>query len=271
MSTLLKTQTAENSLVMTNPLVKRIGKIKETSENHATYKGIAVKCLFFMLMVVAGVVIEIVMHTAFPLLPYDSPDAPALTVPEIIGAMIAFVLFIAGSIIASFISVTAPVAGAVSCISIGFVITFLANAMENYRGAVLLALIITFALVATMQILFFTGKIKVTKKFRSVITVFFVTTVLSSVLVFICSFIPGLSDIVTYIFGNPLVSVGLSLIGIVIATLFLLTDFDTIQKTVENKLPKKYEWVSAFSLTFTIIWLYLEVLNLISMVNDNNK
>ena len=59
--------------------------------------------------------------------------------------------------------------------------------------------------------------------------------------------------------------------GVILASLFLLVDFSQIQQTVENKLPKQYEWVAAFSLTFTIIWLYLEILNLLIKLKTNDS
>ena len=40
---------------------------------------------------------------------------------------------------------------------------------------------------------------------------------------------------------------------------------------VNDKLPKKYEWMAAFALSFTVIWLYLKVLDLIMTIAGNNK
>ncbi|WP_294466916.1 Bax inhibitor-1/YccA family protein [uncultured Ruminococcus sp.] len=64
-------------------------------------------------------------------------------------------------------------------------------------------------------------------------------------------------------------SIGFSVLGIITATLFLLTDFDTIEKNVENNLPKKYEWSAAFGLAFTVIWIYLKVLDLLLTLSKN--
>ena len=48
--------------------------------------------------------------------------------------------------------------------------------------------------------------------------------------------------------------------------------FDTIDHVVNDKLPKKYEWQAAFGLSFTILWLYLKVLDLlITIAGNNNK
>jgi uncharacterized YccA/Bax inhibitor family protein len=42
-------------------------------------------------------------------------------------------------------------------------------------------------------------------------------------------------------------------------------DFDFIQKGVQNRIPKKYQWTGAFGIMVTVIWLYLEILRLIAI------
>jgi uncharacterized YccA/Bax inhibitor family protein len=48
--------------------------------------------------------------------------------------------------------------------------------------------------------------------------------------------------------------------------LFLVLDFDQIQKGVTAGTPEKESWRAAFGLMVTIVWLYLEVLRLISIL-----
>ena len=62
-----------------------------------------------------------------------------------------------------------------------------------------------------------------------------------------------------------------SVIFIIIAALFLIFDFDTIDHVVKDKLPKKYEWQAAFGLAFTVIRLYLKVLDIIITIAGRNK
>jgi len=45
---------------------------------------------------------------------------------------------------------------------------------------------------------------------------------------------------------NAAFSIGISILFIIIAALFLLSDFDAIEKTAEHQLPKKYEWTAGF-------------------------
>ena len=96
-----------------------------------------------------------------------------------------------------------------------------------------------------------------------VFSILFFTSIGASILMVICSFIPQLRDVVTFITTNPLLSMGGSIVYVIIASLFLLVDFDTIQRAVEGRLPRKYEWIAAFGLAFSVIWLFLKVLDLI--------
>jgi len=58
----------------------------------------------------------------------------------------------------------------------------------------------------------------------------------------------------------------LAVAGVTLASLFLVLDFDQIQKGVAAGAPEKESWRAAFGLMVTIVWLYLEVLRLISIL-----
>jgi uncharacterized YccA/Bax inhibitor family protein len=81
-----------------------------------------------------------------------------------------------------------------------------------------------------------------------------------------------LIDIVLMTLGHPISfihdggpwAIAFSLFVIVIAALNLLMDFDFIAKGVSQRSPKYMEWYSAFGLIVTLVWLYLEVLRLLS-------
>ena len=50
---------------------------------------------------------------------------------------------------------------------------------------------------------------------------------------------------------------------IIIAAIFLVADFDGIEECVERKMDKSYEWMAAFGLAYTIIYLYFKIINLL--------
>jgi uncharacterized YccA/Bax inhibitor family protein len=66
--------------------------------------------------------------------------------------------------------------------------------------------------------------------------------------------------------GNPLVAFVVSAFGVGLASLYLVLDFDFIEQGVRNGLPTRYAWVAAFGLVTTLVWLYLEILRLISIL-----
>ena len=61
------------------------------------------------------------------------------------------------------------------------------------------------------------------------------------------------------------------IISIIIASLFLITDFATIDHVVTNKLPAKYEWSAAFGLAFTVLWIYVKILDLLIQIVGHGK
>jgi uncharacterized YccA/Bax inhibitor family protein len=62
----------------------------------------------------------------------------------------------------------------------------------------------------------------------------------------------------------------LSAFGVVLASLFLVLDFDFIEQGIRNGIPSKYAWTAAFGLVVTLVWLYLELLRLIAILRGNN-
>jgi uncharacterized YccA/Bax inhibitor family protein len=58
--------------------------------------------------------------------------------------------------------------------------------------------------------------------------------------------------------------------GMVLAAFFLILDFDQIQKGIEAGLPEQESWRAAFGLMITIIWLYMEVLRVLSILRGND-
>jgi uncharacterized YccA/Bax inhibitor family protein len=61
--------------------------------------------------------------------------------------------------------------------------------------------------------------------------------------------------------------IGFSLLVVVLASLALVLDFQCIESGVERGAPKHMEWYGAFSVMVTLVWLYIEVLRLVSKLN----
>lgn len=72
---------------------------------------------------------------------------------------------------------------------------------------------------------------------------------------------------VPFINGNGIIGIGFSLLATGLAAFFLLLDMDQVERMVQAGLPKRMEWYGAFSFLVTLVWLYLEMLRLLSKLN----
>jgi len=80
--------------------------------------------------------------------------------------------------------------------------------------------------------------------------------------------------LVNIVFGMPFlhdsgpIGIGISLVIVVVAALNLVLDFDFIEEGSKRGAPKYMEWYGAFGLIVTLVWLYLELLRLLSKLRD---
>jgi uncharacterized YccA/Bax inhibitor family protein len=74
----------------------------------------------------------------------------------------------------------------------------------------------------------------------------------------------------TSINGSGLMGIGFSLIVVAVAALNLVLDFDFIEQGVQAGAPKYMEWYGAFGIMVTLVWLYLEILILLSKLRSRN-
>ncbi len=265
----------QNSYFM-NPMIRKLYKVSETADsdsNAASYRGVATKCLFFMLWAVVGIVGFYLVRpqlTAGEVLVLD--NGMRIHPLEAIVFFLAFLVSIIAPLLAFAIKPLVPVLGSVYCLCFSYSITCLGDLLpEEYSGIMTIAVVITILLVSVMAFLYTTGIVSVTHKFRTVVTTLFITAVLSGVIVFLLSLIPGFEAIITFVRNNAALSIGVSVVYIIIACMFLLVDFQAIRDCVENRLPKKYEWIGAFGLAYTIFYLFLQVFNLISKIQNSGK
>jgi len=136
-----------------------------------------------------------------------------------------------------------------------------------YPGLVMRAVSLTFGVFFIMLLLYRSGTIRATEKFRTVI--FAATGGIA--LVYLVSFIAGMFGAnLGFMYGNGLVGIGFSLFVVVIAALNLILDFDMITRGANAMAPKYMEWYGAFGLMVTLIWLYLEMLRLLSKLSSRN-
>ncbi len=130
-----------------------------------------------------------------------------------------------------------------------------------YAGIVIQAVLLTAAILGVMLLAYKTGLIKPTQKFRSGVMI--ATGGIG--VVYLVSFAMNMFGYnMPYIHDGGPVGIGISLFIVVIAALNLILDFSFIEQASQSNAPKYMEWYAAFGLMVTLIWLYLEILRLLS-------
>ena len=161
-------------------------------------------------------------------------------------------------------AVTAPVYALLE----GLVLGGLSATLElRYPGIAIQAVSLTFGTLFVLLFLYRTGVIKVTQKFR--LGVFAATG--GIMFFYLIEMVLGFFGIqFASINGSGLIGIGFSLIVVGIAALNLVLDFDFIEQGVQYGAPKYMEWYGAFGIMVTLVWLYLEILRLLSKMRSRN-
>ena len=148
----------------------------------------------------------------------------------------------------------------------GVFIGMISKLFENfYEGIVVQAVIGTFAAAGVTLAAYKFFNIRVTPKFTKIVvisTIAFAVAMLINFLLAIFGLGTPFTDGITGPVG--LLAIGMSLLGAVLAVLNLVLDFDYIERGVAMGAPASESWRGAFGLTVTMVWLYVEILRLLS-------
>lgn len=236
-----------------NPVFNKIKKeevLQSSTYDVATYGGIARKTLFFLGMVAIGALVSILLFKA------GNTD---LLMPIIVVSAIGTFFF---SLIALLIPSASKIFGTLYCLSqgvlVGLVSFFLA---ETTNGIVPAALVSVFAIFFVVATLYLTGVIKVTNGFMKFLSIFAIGFIVSMIILYIVMAVSNFQV-------NWGLMVLISAVSVFLATLYLFFDLENIRRIVEGESPKQLEWYAAFGLAYTLIWLYVELLRLISLFVD---
>ncbi|MGP4078687.1 Bax inhibitor-1/YccA family protein [Pseudalkalibacillus sp. R45] len=137
---------------------------------------------------------------------------------------------------------------------------------SQFRGITLQAALLTISTLLAMLLLYKTGIIKVTKNFRigvisATMGIFFVYLI-DIILRFFGMNVPFLHE-------TGMIGIIISLVIVGVAALNLVLDFDFIEAGARQQVPKYMEWYAGFGLLVTLVWLYIEMLRLLSKIRRN--
>lgn len=161
--------------------------------------------------------------------------------------------------------VTAPLYAALEGLFLGAI-----SAMFElrYPGIVTQAVLATFGTLAALLMAYRSGLIKATENFKLGV----VAATGGIALMYLAQIGMNLFGFqgMSFINGSSALGIGFSVVVVIVAALNLVLDFDFIEQGVERGAPKFMEWYAAFGLLVTLVWLYLEMLRLLSKLQSRN-
>ena len=193
---------------------------------------------------------------------YSAVD-PGELYPWLIGSGIAgFVVALITVFKKTAAPITAPIYAAIEGILLGILSAFYEM---QFPGLVFQAILLTFGTLFALLMAYRSGVIKATENFK--LGVFAATGGIA--LIYLTTFILSFFGVsIPYIHGSGTIGILFSLFVVVIAALNLVLDFDFIERGAERGAPKYMEWYAAFGLLVTLIWLYMEMLRLLSKLRS---
>jgi len=210
-------------------------------------------------------------HALAPALTAEAADQAArLPIPSnaftytIIGSLGGFVLSLITIMKPRVSPYSAPLYAILEGLAMGGISTIFEY---KFPGIVLEAVGLTFGTLAALLAAYSTGLIKATENFKLGI----VAATGGICLVYVASFVLGFFGIsIPFIHQSGMVGIGFSAFVVVIAALNLVLDFDFIENGVRHGAPKYMEWYGGFGLLVTLVWLYIEMLRLLSKLRSRD-
>ena len=180
----------------------------------------------------------------------------------VLGLVIAFKKTISVPLIVTYAVVEGVFVGAISNY---YSLVFDGPDVEPFKGIVAQAVIATLSVFAGMLLAYKTGLIKVTEKFRRIVTMAVIGYAIFAVINLIYALV---TQTPFGIGGTGALGIGISLFAIGLAAMSLAVDFDTIDRAIATGAPQKYSWLLAHGLIVTLVWLYLEILRLLGRLRS---
>ena len=223
----------------------------QTTEGRMTFDDVVTKTAITMAVLVVTAALA---WYAIP----DTLMFPALILSALVGFVVVLVVSFRRVINPTLVLVYAAIEG----VFIGMISKYFEYL---YSGIVAQAVLGTFAAAGVTLAAYKFFNIRVTPKFTKIVviaTIAFAIAMLANFLLSLAGINLGLRDSGT----GPvsLLAVGVTLLGAVLAVLNLVLDFDYIERGIAVGAPARESWRGAFGLTVTMVWLYIEILRLLS-------
>lgn len=222
-----------------------------TTTGAMTIRGAANKTFILLLLAVASATYT-----------WTQQGTPLATIAMIGGLIAGFIVALVLCFKKTWAPVLAPAYAILEGLFLGGVSAFY---QARFPGIAVQAVALTFGTSFALLGAYQTGLIRPSENFKLGI----VAATGGICLVYLVSLILGIFGIqIPGIFGNGIIGIGFSIVVVIIAALNLVLDFDFIEQGAAVGAPKYLEWYAAFGLMVTLVWLYLEILRLLSKIRS---
>lgn len=230
-------------------------RVERTSSETMTINGTVNKTAILLILVVVPAYMA--WERAF------AAVNPGALYPWMIGSSIAGLVL---AMITIFKKTAAPITAPLYAVAEGVFVGILSAFFEmRFPGIVFQAVLLTFGTLFALLFAYRSGLIKATENFKLGIA----AATGGIFLIYMASMVLGFFGVsIPLIHESGIVGIGFSLFVVVIAALNLVLDFDFIENGAEQGAPKYMEWYAAFGLLVTLVWLYVELLRLLSKLRS---
>ncbi|MEO7531723.1 MAG: Bax inhibitor-1/YccA family protein [Sediminibacterium sp.] len=244
---------------LTEKMFDKSMHIEANVQGTMSVRGAINKFGFLMLMVIAGAGYN--WHL------FEQGQVGLMSTLMITGAIGGMIVAFAIIFKPNWAGYVAPLYGLLEGLFIGGISAIInAKFAKQYPGLVMQAVGLTFGVAIAMFLLYNFRIIKATEKFKSVI----ISATLGIAIFYMLTWVLRLFGVsVPFMYDSSMLSIGISLFVVAIAALNLILDFDMIEQGAERGAPKFMEWYGAFGLLVTMVWLYMEILRLLTKLGNN--
>jgi uncharacterized YccA/Bax inhibitor family protein len=241
-------------------------KTSNPAFNSSIYRGQGMQAAYGETMTVegtihrTGILLLCVLATAFWTWNrfLTTRDPASVGLPILIGVFGGLIMALVTAFKKEWSPFTAPIYALLEGLFLGGVS---AIADVRFPGIAIQSVGLTFGTCFCLLLAYRSGLIRATRKF----TLGVIAATGGICLVYLVNMLVGFLGIqIPGIFGGGMVGVLFSLVVVVIAALNLILDFSFVEQGAEQGAPKFMEWYSAFGLMVTLVWLYLEILRLLT-------
>ena len=249
-----------------NPVFNKVNNLSQAADSevvvgeggqvvieNATYVGVGLKIVYFLLVTIISAFLGLILVRYYPSL---------------------FVVLLIVSIFTGFISAILAMSkfklsfvfGTLYCIGEGMflgVVSMIAEAA--IPGIIASVVAATLAVVVSCGLLFLTGLVKVNSRFNKFLLTAMFGFLISILLISILGWI-GLIDT-----SGFALNVGISAISVLLASFVLISDMEQARQLVQSGGPKACEWMVAFGISYTVLWIYIELLRLAIIIFGNRN